>query len=220
MGTRAGTSEIAGDSTSESAGKAGSIAALILAAGQGTRMKSRLAKVLHPIAGRPMLAYSIAAVEASWTDIFAGNPYDYFFLDDFFDQQYQADRQFGEVFGFFALLAILVACLGLFGLTAFSVQQRTKEIGIRKVLGASAPGIVGLLSKEYALLVLLANALAWPVTYLVMQRWLQTFVYHIDPGVFTLLLASAVALLIAGLTVSYHTLRAAHTNPVEALRYE
>ena len=88
------------------------------------------------------------------------------------------------------------------------------------MLGASASGIVGLLSKEYALLVLLANGIAWPVTFLVMQRWLETFAYHIDPGFFTLLLAGLAALLIAGLTVSYHALRAAHSNPVDALRYE
>ena len=163
---------------------------------------------------------TIAAVEAAWKAVFPGNPYEYFFLDDFFDEQYQADRQFGQVFGLFALLAILVACLGLFGLTAFSVQQRTKEIGIRKVLGATAPGIAGLLSKEYAILVVLANGIAWPVTYGVMQRWLDTFAYHIDPGFVTLLLAGLATLLIAGLTVSYHTLRAAHTNPVDALRYE
>lgn len=163
---------------------------------------------------------TIAAVEAAWKQVFPGNPYDYFFLDAFFDEQYQADRQFGRVFGLFALLAILVACLGLFGLTAFSVQQRTKEIGIRKVLGATAPGIVGLLSKEYAILVMLANGIAWPVTYLVMRRWLETFAYHVDPGFLTLLLAGTATLLIAGLTVGYHTLRAAHTNPVDALRYE
>ncbi len=163
---------------------------------------------------------TIASVEAAWKEVFPGNPYEYFFLDDLFDQQYQADRQFGQVFSLFALLAIGVACLGLFGLTAFSVQQRTKEIGIRKVLGASVPGIVGLLSKEYALLVLLANGIAWPVTFFVMQRWLETFAYHIDPGFFTLLLAGLAALLIAGLTVSYHALRAAYTNPVDALRYE
>ena len=166
------------------------------------------------------LDQTIASVEAAWKDVFPGNPYEYFFLDDRFDEQYRADQQFGQVFSLFALLAILVACLGLFGLTAFSVQQRTKEIGIRKVLGASASGIVGLLSKEYALLVLLANVIAWPVTFLVMRRWLETFAYHIDPGFFTLLLAGLAALLIAGLTVSYHTLRAAHTNPVDALRYE
>ncbi len=163
---------------------------------------------------------TVMAVEQAWNEVFPGNPYEYFFLDDFFDAQYQADRQFGRVFGLFAMLAILVACLGLFGLTAFSAQQRTKEIGIRKVLGATATGIVGLLSKEYALLVLLANGIAWPVTYFVMRRWLETFAYHIDPGVLTFLVAGAAALLIAGLTVSYHAIRAAHTNPVDALRYE
>jgi putative ABC transport system permease protein len=163
---------------------------------------------------------TVAAVEDAWKEVFPGNPYEFFFLDAFFGRQYLAEHRFGQVFGLFALLAVIVACLGLFGLAAFSAQQRTKEIGIRKVLGASVSGVVGLLSKEYAVLVLVANLLAWPVAYLVMHRWLQTFAYHIEPGVGTLAIAGIVTLLIACLTVSYNAFRAARTNPVEALRYE
>ncbi len=122
--------------------------------------------------------------------------------------------------GGFSALAVFIACLGLLGLISYAAQRRTKEIGIRKVLGASVPGIVAMLSKEFTYLVLAANLIAWPVAYFAMRSWLDDFAYRIDlgPGVFVL--GGVLALLIAWLTVSYQAIRAARANPVEALRYE
>lgn len=166
------------------------------------------------------LPATLATLEAEWNRVFPGNPFEYFFLDSFFDQQYRSDRLFGRVFGLFAMLAIAIACLGLFGLAAFSVQRRTKEIGIRKVLGASIPNLLRLLSKEYAMLVLLASVVAWPIAYILMQQWLQGFALHIDVNLTVLLLAGGIALAIALLTVSYNALKAALSDPIQALRYE
>lgn len=148
------------------------------------------------------------------------NPFTFTFLNDNFDRFYAPDKQLGQVFASFALLAILIACSGLVSLAAFSAEQRTKEIGVRKVLGASVSGIIGLLTREYLLLVVLANVLAWPVAYFVMNQWLQDFAYRINIGVVTFLIAGVVSVLIAMLTVSYQALKAAVANPVEALRYE
>ena len=117
-------------------------------------------------------------------------------------------------------IALVLACLGLFGLTALTVTRRTKEIGIRKVLGASVSGVVYLLSKEFMLLVLAANLLAWPLAYLAMQRWLEDFAYHIDLSLWIFLLAGLAAFAIALLTVSYQAIKAALANPVDSLRYE
>ena len=118
------------------------------------------------------------------------------------------------------LLAIGIACLGLFGLAAFMVERRTKEVGVRKVLGASAPGIVLLLSKDFAKLIGVAFLVAAPLAYLAMTRWLQSFIYRIDLGIGVFLAAGALVLAIAWLTVSYQSIRAARVNPVESLRYE
>jgi putative ABC transport system permease protein len=118
------------------------------------------------------------------------------------------------------MIAILIGCLGLFGLASFTAVQRTKEIGIRKVLGASVSGIVALLSKEFLKLVLIANLIAWPVAWFAMSKWLENFAYSIDIGVGTFLLAAALALLIALLTVSYQSIKAALANPVKSLRNE
>lgn len=120
----------------------------------------------------------------------------------------------------FAGLAIALSCLGLFGMAVFSIERRTKEIGIRKVLGASVGGVVTLLSKDFIKLVLLANLIAWPVAWYAMSKWLQDFAYRIELGWWTFALAGGVALLIALLTVSAQAIRAALANPVEALRYE
>jgi len=117
-------------------------------------------------------------------------------------------------------LAIFITCLGLFGLASFTAEQRTKEIGIRKALGASVSGIILLLSKEFTKWVLVANIIAWPVAYLAMNRWLQNFAYRIDIGLGTFILAGVLALVIALLTVGYQAIKAARANPVDALRYE
>jgi putative ABC transport system permease protein len=147
-------------------------------------------------------------------------PFDFFFLDDRFNELYKKDQRTGEIFGYFSLLAIFIACLGLLGLASFTVERRTKEIGIRRVLGASAYRIVTLLGKEYIKLVVSANIIAWPVAYFAMNRWLQNFAYRINMGVWMFLLAGAAALLIAFISVGYQTLKAALANPADTLRYE
>ncbi len=170
--------------------------------------------------GTENLPQTLATIERIYRALFPGNPFDYSFADEKFAEQYRNDRRFAALFSVFAGLAILIACLGLFGLASFSARQRTKEIGIRKVLGASVAGIVALLSKEFVKLVLLANLMAWPIAYFTMNKWLQDFAYRIDISWWVFALAGGVALLIALLTVSTQAIRAALANPVESLRYE
>ncbi len=147
-------------------------------------------------------------------------PFEFFFLDDDFDALYRKERRTGEIFGAFAILAVVIACLGLLGLAAFAVERRTREIGIRKVMGASASQLAVRLSREFVALVFIANVIGWPVAYHAMSRWLQQFAYRIELGLGTFLLAATGALLVAILTISTQTLRAAMSNPVKALRYE
>lgn len=155
-----------------------------------------------------------------WHELLPGQPFEYFFIDDAFHNQYKSDQRFGQVFGLSAFLAILISCLGLFGLASFSAAQRTREVGIRKVFGASVPGIVVMLSREFAKWVLLANLIAWPVTYFVMSKWLQEFAYRTTVELWALGISSILSLIIAFLTVSFQALRAALANPVDSLRYE
>jgi len=126
----------------------------------------------------------------------------------------------GDLLKYFSILAVFIACLGLFGLASFTAEQRTKEIGIRKVLGASAQQITLLLCREFFVLVLLANIISWPVAYFVMRNWLQGFAYRANLGVFTFVLTMGLALVIALLTVSFQAVKAAVANPVDALKYE
>jgi putative ABC transport system permease protein len=166
------------------------------------------------------LGATIAQIREQWDKSFPGNPFDFFFLDDAFAAQYKAEQRFGQVFLLFAALAIIIACLGLLGLAAFAAERRTKEIGVRKVLGASVTGIISLLSKQFTKLVLIANLIAWPVAYFAINAWLQNFSYRIDIGWWTFALAGGLALLIALLTVSTQAIKAAMANPVGALRHE
>ncbi len=159
-------------------------------------------------------------VERQWSSFTNGQPFVYFFLDDELNARYAAEQNVGKIFGAFSGLGIFIACLGLLGLATYATEQRTKEIGIRKVIGASVTSIAGLLSKEFVKLVLIANLVAWPVAYFAMKRWLENFAYRIDLNLGAFLLAAALALTIAILTVSYHAIKAAVANPVEALRYE
>jgi putative ABC transport system permease protein len=161
-----------------------------------------------------------ASVERIWDRYYPSDPFSYFFLDDAFDHQYKADLQFGKVFGLFAFLAIGIACFGLLSLSAYNVIQRTKEIGIRKVLGASAGNIVSLLSTEFFVLVLLGILIATPVAWYVMKGWLQGFAYRIPIHWWVFMVAGSLAILIALLAVSYHAIRAALANPVTSLRTE
>jgi putative ABC transport system permease protein len=163
---------------------------------------------------------AIERVEALYKQFFPGNPFDYFFLDDHFAQQYRADQQFGEVFTLFAGLAVLLASMGLVGLVAYLTLQRKKEIGVRKVLGASLPAILGLLLKDVLRWMVLATGLAAPFTYWFAGRWLQTYAFRIEPGPDLLLLPALLVMLVALLSVGYQTLQAARANPVDSLRHE
>ncbi len=166
------------------------------------------------------LSVTLQTLQQVYDKFFSGNPFDYFFLDAFFDQQYKADQQFGNVFLLFSGLAIFVACLGLLGLVAFTTAQRTKEIGIRKVLGASAQSILTLLSWDFIRLVGIASLIALPIAYGVMHMWLENYAFRIDMGWWMFLVPVAVVLLIALFTISFQTIKAALANPVQSLRYE
>ena len=166
------------------------------------------------------LPKTIAAMERAFKRMTATQPWDFSFFDEEYDALYRRERRAGQVFGAFAVLAVFIAALGLLGLAAYGVERRTKEIGVRRVLGASATGLAVKLSREFVALVLVANVAAWPVAYFAMSRWLSQFAYRIDLGVRPFTLAAAGALLVALLTVGAQTLRAASANPVEALRYE
>jgi len=166
------------------------------------------------------LPATMVAVEQTWQTLFPGYTFASFFLDADFDTQYRTEQRLMKIFGAFSMLAILIACLGLFGLAAFTAQQRTKEIGVRKALGASVPGIVLLLSKEFTRLVLVGVVLAVPAAFFAMDVWLGDFPYRVEIAWWIFLVAGLLALAIAWLTVSYQSLRAALTNPVNALRYE
>ncbi len=147
-------------------------------------------------------------------------PFEFHFLDENIDRFYQTERQINKIITTFTFLAVFISCLGLFGLSLFMAEQRTKEIGIRKTLGASVTSIVGLMSRTFLILVAIANLIAWPVSYFVMKKWLQNFAYRIDIGLWIFALAGSLALVIALLTISFQSVRAAVANPVKSLRYE
>jgi putative ABC transport system permease protein len=163
---------------------------------------------------------TLATIKGRYDQFFPGNPFEYFFLDTFFNEQYKAEQQFGRVFGLFAGLAVLIASLGLFGLISYTAARRTREIGIRKVMGASVSGIVLLLAKDFVKLVGIAIVIAVPLAWYVMEGWLADFAYRTQVGAGVVVLAGLLALLIALLTVSFQAFKAAGTNPVKALRTE
>jgi putative ABC transport system permease protein len=163
---------------------------------------------------------TVQKIEATFKNTFPGSPFEYFFLDEFFNRQYQQDEQFEKVFSFFSSLAIFVACMGLFGLSLLTTRQRTKEIGVRKVLGASVYSILSLLTTDFMKLILLANIVAWPIAYWGINRWLENYAFRIDISPWLFVLPAAIVLLIALFTISIQTLKAARANPVKALRYE
>jgi hypothetical protein len=163
---------------------------------------------------------TIAFIRGKWFDIYPGAPFDYSFFDEDFDALYKSEERLGSLFLYFTVLAILIASLGLFGLASFTAEQRSKEIGIRKVVGASVPDIVFLLLKEFAVLVLISNVLAWPVAYFIMRDWLENFAYRIDIGVLIFFAAAVSALLIAMIAVSFQAVKEALINPVEAIKYD
>ncbi|GAO44381.1 ABC transporter permease [Flavihumibacter petaseus] len=163
---------------------------------------------------------SITKVEKEWNRFFPGNTFEYFFLDEHFNSQYKSDQQFGLVFGIFTTMAIFVACMGLFGLASFTTLQKTKEIGIRKVLGASVNSILKALYQEFAWLILVAFVIATPIAWFAINKWLEGYAFRMRPDTITFVLPLLVILLVALITVSYQTIKAALANPVHSLRTE
>jgi putative ABC transport system permease protein len=163
---------------------------------------------------------TMAHVQGTWQRFAPSHPMDYFFLDDNFNKQYRAEEKMLTIFGYFTLLTIIIACMGLFGLASFTTEQRTKEIGIRKVLGSSVSGIVVLLTKDFAFLVGIAILIASPIAWYGMQQWLQDFAYRTPISAWVFITSGLMALAIAILTVSFKATRAAMEDPVQALRTE
>lgn len=156
----------------------------------------------------------------NWQATVPDVPFTYDFLDENLRKQYRSEQRWQRIVGYAAIFAIMISCLGLLGLASLAVSRRTKELGIRKVLGASSASLVGLLSKDFVILLVLANIVAWPVAYLAAQQWLQNFVYRIELGAWIFLLAGVLAILIALTTISIQAIRASLANPVDSLRYE
>lgn len=165
-------------------------------------------------------ATTLQHTEATWSRFFPADPIDYFFLDEHFDQQYKTDKQFGQVFSLFTLMALFVAALGMLGLSAFAISQRAKEISIRKVLGASMSTLFYLLTKEFILLVLVSTCLFLPLGWLAMQEWLSGYAFRIELGLWFLLTPLLTVIFISLLSISYQTMRAVYANPIEAMRHE
>lgn len=163
---------------------------------------------------------TMQGVQQSWATAFAGNPFEYYFLDDYFNRQYTSEKKFGNLFIVFALFAIIISCLGLFGLSAFIASQRIKEIGIRKIMGASVMNITTMLSKDFLKLVIIAIIISTPIAWFVMNKWMEGFAYRIDISPWVFVVAGLVALLIALATVSFQGIKVAITNPVKNLRTE
>ncbi len=163
---------------------------------------------------------TIKAISDHWTQIIPNRPFEYNFLDQQFDQKYRAEDKFGNLFFNFAILAIFISCLGLLGLASYSTIQRTREIGVRKVLGASVSNIVNLLSVEFIKLVLIAFVIAAPIGLFGMNKWLQDFAYHIHISWWVFVVAGSSSLVIAFLTISFQAIKAAVANPVQSLRSE
>ncbi len=166
------------------------------------------------------VAGGLAAVQAAWKNLFPYRTMEYTFLEDVMAEDYDDAARIGTLFGTFSALAVFVACLGLFGLVSYTAEQRTKELGIRKVLGASVTSLVSLLCKEFALLVATATLLAWPLAWFLIDRWLQDFAYRMDIGLGLFVWAGLLSLGIAFATVSFQSIKTARANPVETLKYE
>lgn len=166
------------------------------------------------------LSQTIEFVKETYEDLFPGNSFSYFFLDEFFNAQYQNDQNFRTAFGLFASLGVLLACLGLFGLSFFMTVQRTKEIGVRKVMGATTPRVMTLLFKDFSKLVVLATLVASPFAYIAIKRWLAGYAYRINIDWTLLAFPGVIVLLVAVFTVSFQTVKAAKANPIDSIKYE
>ncbi len=163
---------------------------------------------------------TLAQMQNKWQSLFADRPFDYYFLDESIDKLYHSEKNFKDLFFYFTIIALIIACLGLFGLAAFTAEQRTKEIGIRKVLGATVSNIVAMLSKDFLKLVCLAAIIAFPIAWFIMNKWLQDFTYRINLNWLVFAVGGIVAIVIALLTVSFQAIKAALANPVKSLRTE
>ena len=163
---------------------------------------------------------TIKYVETKWNEFSKEYPFDYFFLDDNLAKLYRSQDNLAKLVGYFSVLAIFIACLGLFALASFTAEQRTKEIGIRKVLGAPVYTLVNLMSKEFLKLVFISALISWPITWFMMNGWLNNFAYRIQIGIGVFIFSAVAGLLIAFITVLFHALRSAYSNPVKALKYE
>jgi putative ABC transport system permease protein len=162
----------------------------------------------------------ISFIQDEYKKAFQGNPFEYFFLDDYFNRQYAADQQFGKIFALFSGLALIVAGLGLFGLATFMISQRTKEIAVRKVLGATTSSMVALFSKDFVRLIIVANIVVLPVVYFIVDQWLESFSFRVNIGWIVFVVPSIVLLVISLTTVSVQTIRTSSANPVKSLRSE
>jgi putative ABC transport system permease protein len=155
-----------------------------------------------------------------WDQRVTHRPFEYHFLDEDYEALYKTEQRTGEIFTTFSALAILLACLGLFALAAFAITRRTKEIGIRKVLGASVPGIMRMLSQDFLKLILIAAVLTFPIAWWAMHKWLMDFAYRVTIGWWVFVVAAMAAMLIALIAISFHSIKAAIANPVKSLRTE
>jgi putative ABC transport system permease protein len=166
------------------------------------------------------LAGLISDIQQAWQKIDPNEPFEYHFMDEVFDSAYRTEQRMSSMLLYFAILAIVIACMGLFGLALFNTEQRTREIGVRKVFGSSVSGVVFLISSKFSRWVLLANILAWPVAYLIVRKYMQMYAYKINLPVWIFFLAAAGVYLVAILTISLQSYRAGVSNPGDALRYE
>ncbi|MGD8539467.1 MAG: ABC transporter permease [Candidatus Aminicenantes bacterium] len=163
---------------------------------------------------------TLAFLEEKWKEIYPEYPFEYAFLDDAIQSRYRSEQTTGTIVSIFTLLAIFISCLGIFGLSSFTAEQRTKEIGIRKILGASVMSIVRYISREFVMLVIIANIIMWPMAYFILKRWLENYAYRTDIAWWIFVLTGLSILMVSLLTVSWQIIRAATTNPVDSLRYE
>ena len=170
--------------------------------------------------GRSPVQWVAPHFKNTWEKMRPEFPFEFSFIDERIDTMYRTEQKMAGSFNYFALIAIFIACLGLFGLASFIAEQKTKEIGIRKILGATASKIIILLTKEFILLVALANLFVWPLAWIGMNKWLESFVYRIDLNIFYFILAAGIAFFIAMASVSSQFAKATKANPADSLRYE
>ena len=166
------------------------------------------------------LSETIKQLQMVWDEYAVDEPFEYSFLNESFEETYRSEKRMGQMFGYFAVIAIFIGCMGLFGLSVFILQARVKEMGIRKVLGASTLRIIVIMGREFAVLVIISNAIAWPIAYYAMSTWLQSFPYQTSLSIMFFVAALIMSVAIAFITVAYHSWKTANANPVDALKYE